>query len=194
MYEKKLVGEFTYKQIQSLLRQKETSGGRAMLANLRRGVGKTPGELPELWGAFLNELPEELYANNGTPSYAEWAIYLSLTLFALHQQGNSQSAHKERISLGNAAAGLMTEQSDDERNRVLRRFGPVVTAKDMSGLSHHLRGLIQLFKANDIGLDYVRLAEDLYDFQFDESRKKVQLRWAQDFYRINKNSDDSKGE
>ena len=49
------VRNYTYRQIQFLIRQKETSVGKAMLANLRRGIGKTPGELPELWGAFLNE-------------------------------------------------------------------------------------------------------------------------------------------
>ena len=48
------VRNYTYRQIQFLIRQKETSVGKAMLANLRRGIGKTPGELPELWGAFLN--------------------------------------------------------------------------------------------------------------------------------------------
>ena len=47
------VRNYTYRQIQFLIRQKETSVGKAMLANLRRGIGKTPGELPELWGAFL---------------------------------------------------------------------------------------------------------------------------------------------
>ena len=29
---------------------------RAELAKLRRGVGHTPGELPELWGSFLLEM------------------------------------------------------------------------------------------------------------------------------------------
>lgn len=57
------VRNYTYRQIQFLIRQKETSVGKAMLANLRRGIGKTPGELPELWGAFLNEMPSELYGN-----------------------------------------------------------------------------------------------------------------------------------
>lgn len=34
---------------------------RARLAELRRGVGHQPGDLPTLWGSFLQELPKELW-------------------------------------------------------------------------------------------------------------------------------------
>ena len=180
------VRNYTYRQIQFLIRQKETSVGKAMLANLRRGIGKTPGELPELWGAFLNEMPSELYGNSGMPSEGEWAVYIALTLFALHQQGNAEPVHCEKVSLGTAAARLMNETTEEERGRILRRFGPVVTAKSMQELSHHLRGLIQLCKAKGVRLDYVQLAGDIYRFQFLESRKEVQLSWGQDFYYVEK--------
>ena len=59
---------------------------RAELAELRRGVGRQPGDLPALWGALLADMPEQLQGSNG-PSKAEWAVYTALTLFALHQQG-----------------------------------------------------------------------------------------------------------
>ena len=42
--------------------------------------------------------------------------------------------------------------------------------------------MIQFFSSKGIKLDYVKLAEDIYSFQFDDNRKKVQLRWGQDFY------------
>lgn len=60
---------------------------RAELAKLRRGVGHAPGDLPELWGSFLRGMPESFQGRSG-PSYAEWAVYLALTLYAVHQQGN----------------------------------------------------------------------------------------------------------
>lgn len=63
---------------------------RAELAELRRGVGRQPGELPALWGSFLAEMSEELRGTDG-PSKAEWAIYLALTLYALHQQGANRA-------------------------------------------------------------------------------------------------------
>ena len=188
MSERENVGKYVYGQINQLTENMKYSGGRAMLANLRRGAGKAPGDLPKLWGIFLNNLPDEMRSRNGEPTKAEWAIYLSLTLYALHQQGHSESVHSDKISLGKAAAMLMDDQTDDERERVLRRFAPVVTAKDMSELSHHLRCLVQLLsaKGKEISLDYVRLAKDIYDFQFDEGKKKVRLRWGQDFYFIEK--------
>ena len=46
------VRNYTYRQIQFLIRQKETSVGKAMLANLRRGIGKTPGEASGIVGSI----------------------------------------------------------------------------------------------------------------------------------------------
>ena len=60
---------------------------RAELAELRRGVGRQPGDLPALWGALLADMPEQLQGSNG-PSKAEWAVYTALTLFALHQRSS----------------------------------------------------------------------------------------------------------
>lgn len=177
------IGQYMNKQLTSLINQKNSPLGKARLAKLRRGAGKVPGELPELWGEFLNGIPEKyLSKNNDEPSRAEWAIYLALTMFALHQQGNSSSVHAEGKSLGAGAVQLMENDTDEERKRVLRRFGPVVTAKDMAELSHHLRCLIQLFSSKGVVLDYAMLAEDIYKFQFDDKRKGVQLKWGQDFY------------
>lgn len=31
---------------------------RAELAELRRGIGHAPGDIPALWGTFLTDLPE----------------------------------------------------------------------------------------------------------------------------------------
>lgn len=182
MTKSELAANYVSHQIHRLVSSMNTSGGKAQLANLRRGIGKVPGELPELWGSFLSGIPEELLSRNGVPTRAEWAVYLSLTLFAMHQQGNGESVHEEGIGLGKAAAKLMSEPTDEERERVLHRFAPVATAKDMPEISHHLRNLIQLMKAKGIRLDYVRLAKDLYDFQSEDNRKRVQLRWGQDFY------------
>lgn len=60
---------------------------KASLANLRRGIGTTPGDIPELWELFLQDLPEEMLSRSGVPTHAQWAVYIALTLFALHQQG-----------------------------------------------------------------------------------------------------------
>jgi len=36
-----------------------------------------------------------------------------------------------------------------------------------------------------IALDYPRLAADIYDYQFESARSKVQKRWAMDYYKSN---------
>ena len=52
---------------------------RADLANLRRGIGKAPGDLPELWGLLFRDFPEELMSSTGEPTWAEWAVSGALT-------------------------------------------------------------------------------------------------------------------
>ena len=66
----------------------------------------------------------------------------------------------------------------------------LVTAKDVPEFSHHLRGIIVLLRDKGITLDYFDLAKDIYDFQFDESRTIIGLKWGQDFFRKGKDNKD----
>ncbi len=169
----------------------ESPWSRAMLAKLRRGIGKQPGELPDLFEILLGDMPEELYGRGDDPSYSEWAIYTALTLFALHQQGKdhpmSVGGKTENKNTGNslgAAVGYLVKQDRDREPAIKRRFDSVATANEFTEFAHHARGLIQLLRAGDIALDYPRFAEDLFWYQFDEIRNRVRLRWGEDYYRI----------
>ena len=177
---------YVAKRINSILANPSESAARSSLAKLRRGIGHMPGELPELWGEYLLDLPEELMGRGSNISRAEWAIYTTLTLFALHQQGKdraSQPMHQQNISLGTAANRLIKNENDD-RERISRRFYPVAMASDMAELSHHLRGLITLMRSQGISMDYIRLSGDLYNFQDPDRVDAVRLRWGEDFCRI----------
>lgn len=191
------IKSFVSSKVYRILSSPSDSAARASLARLRRGIGHRPGELPDLWGEFLLELPEEFHGHGAEISRAEWAVYTALTLFALHQQGKDRKGdpmHKEGISLGTAANRLM--ESEEDRERVSRRFYPVATAADMIELTNHLRGLISLLRASGIPLDYGRLAADLWLFQNPEFADSVKLRWGEDFCRIkyeNKNTEEEKG-
>lgn len=176
---------------------------RAELAQLRRGVGHAPGEIPELWGSFLSEMPEELQGIK-TASHAEWAIYMALTYYALHQQGNEVNMNREGYGLGCAVRELAernTSVQDWESSSVLRRFNALATARDIHEISHHLRGLIQLLrsaKGGGIPLDYPRLATELYGLQCYRAESPhlsadIKLRWGQDLYR-NRNKEASETE
>lgn len=169
---------------------KQKNGGtqKAMLAELRRGVGYAPGELPKLWGMLLSELPDELMTNSrflSAPSNAEWAIYTALTLFALHQQGHEHSGfmHEEGISIGTAMARLVEQNGSDSEERILRRFNIIATSDSIEELSNHLRGAVKLLSGAGIPLDYAKLAEDLYWYQNMNYRANVRLKWGQDYYR-----------
>ena len=191
-----MVEAYMANRLNSLARDPNEGRVRAQLANLRRGIGKKPGDLPELWGMLFADMPEEIMSRNGEPTREEWAVYTALTLYALHQQNkklreNSMHAAQSEGRLGLAIARLV--KSEEDRERIARRFNAFATAGDMQEASHHLRGLIQLLRAEDIPLDYVHLAGELYRFQSPNDAPGVRLAWGQDFYRV-KYKDDQKNE
>ena len=160
---------------------------KAALANLRRGVGAAPGEMPELWGFFLEEPPPEMESRDGAPTRGEWAVYLALTLYALHQQGRAprqegENMQKEGETLGRAVRRLVKPGEAPEDSSVLRRFNALATAGSMAERAHHLRGIVQLLRAQGVPLDYVQLAADLYLLQSPAAAPHVRLCWGQDFY------------
>lgn len=189
-----MVETYMDRRLNELARDPNEGRVKAHLANLRRGIGKTPGDMPELWGLLFGDIPEELLSRNGEPTREEWAIYTALTLYALHQQGrnlrekNMHAKHDEG-RLGCAVGRLVRDE--DDRERVARRFNAFATASDMQEAAHHLRGLVQLLRGEDIPLDYVRLAGELYRFQSPNDAPGVRLGWGQDFYRV-KHDDEQK--
>lgn len=163
---------------------------RAELAELRHGIGHAPGELPAIWGAFLTDLPEEFYRNDGSASPGEWAVYTALTMFALHQQGHdfrSEWMNEDGMKFGASVRKLAKDE--DELKRIRARFNKIATASDLPELNHHLRGVINLLSGNGIKLDYADLAVDLYNYSYAEGRTKVRLKWGQDFCRQIKNDE-----
>ena len=164
---------------------------RAELAKLRRGIGHAPGELPELWGCFLLGMPES-FQGRSAPSAAEWAVYLALTLYAQHQQGEENVSMNEKgCTLGRAvrllAKNSATAAQDWTESSVLRRFNALATADSMPEVSHYLRGMVQLFRGNEpkLKLDYPRLAVELYRFQLPDQAANVRLQWGRDLYQMN---------
>ena len=179
---KKLVRAYVHKRLAQWQSQTNEHLLRADMANLRRGIGKKPGDLPELWGLLFQELPEELMSRTGEPTWAEWAVSGALTLYALHRQGAGRCMHADGQRLG-AAVGRLAGGDEERLKVVQRRFNAFATARSMPECMNHLRGLIQLLRSKEIPLDYVDLAGDLYEFQMPGGAARVRLRWGQDFYR-----------
>lgn len=188
--DRELIRNFVRARIASLEGAGKEAAVRGKLANLRRGIGRAPGSMAELWNVTLEGLPERFYSKTGEPTKAEWAVYIALTLYALHQQGSDikrQSMNAEGISVGTAARRLVS--GEDEGARVKRRFDQVITSQSVDELAHHLRGMVQLFKQASVPLDYAMLAEDIYRFEMDSERDRVRLSWGQDYYRRNNKED-----
>ena len=180
---------YTAKQIAALCAGAD--GQKADLAELRRGLGKAPGEDPRLWGMFLSELPPELYSGNGEPSRGEWAVYTSLTLFALHQQGRNpgtEPVNRQGVRLGQAVAALVEydesgKRDDNSWERIRRRLVIAASARDIQELAYHLRSLVRLLRDEGQTLDYPVLAKELYLWQTPRGTERIKLEWAEDFHR-----------
>lgn len=169
---------------------------KAYLANLRRGIGKHPGGQPLIWGILLQNMPEEMEGTDGNPSYAEWAIYVALTMYALHQQGNdihtnNMNCEDNSQTLGKAIAQLVHEKEDEKKS--IYRLNTLITSSDFEEVSYHLRGIVQLLRKECISLNYSILAGDLYEFQFPEGPQNVGFRWGRDFYRELNNKVEKEG-
>lgn len=171
---------------------KPTPWAKASLARLRRGIGKAPNEVPEVWPITLGNLDEELAKS----LYAENAIHAVLTLYALHKQGKDISLHssgQKAPGFGHALARLRSGDSDKDA-AIVRRFNTLATADDLVELTYHARGLIQLLRASDtpVMFDYARLAKELCDFQISaELRRKVIFNWGVAFYKTKKSEDNN---
>ncbi len=163
---------------------------RVMLANLRDGVNWNPGELSKLWEPVFKGMPEDMMSRSGEPSYAEWAVYIALTMFAVHQQGKDiekSCMHKDGVSLGAAMGKLVT--SPEDAHKIMNRFNAICSASDIDWFASQLQRGISLLKSSGIPLDYAKLAEDIFELQFEDGEERVKLSWGQDFYRqLNNNA------
>lgn len=176
---------FAEKKLHALRENPDESGTRAYLAKMRKGVGKVPGADPELWGILFEDLPEELTGRGNTPGRAELALYAALTLYAIHQQSRSlkeENAHQRGIGFGRAA-GEMAAKEPDSLKAVRRRFNAAAVSSDLTELAWHMKGMVQLFRQKEVGLDYGQIAIDFYDYQILDQMPGVRLKWGRDFYR-----------
>jgi len=193
-----IIKKAVFQQTMSLYNQ-ENSWSKAALAKLRRGIGKEIGEMPELLEYVLSSLPEEFYQKrNNEIEKAEKAIYQALTLFAFHQQGkNIFMGAKDNecgSSLGSAIR-LLINKNPDKEVAIKRRFDKILTSANIEELAVHSRGIIGMLKDSNIPVDYINYANDLYWFQYPEGKKRVILRWSEDYFRFSEkgeNSDEKK--
>ena len=153
----------------------------AALARLRRGAGKQPGELLDILEFTVDPRLVSGW-NSDEPSPQECAAHVAMTLFAVHQQSRGERMHRRGRGLGTALRSLHSGNQKTLPDPLVRRFRMLGTADSFAELTHHLRGVVQLLRADGVPLDYGQLADHLVRWQR-QGTQQVQLIWGREFYR-----------
>lgn len=147
------------------------------LAALRRGIGREPGAVPQMWTFYA-------HLNRGgiiTPELT--AEHHALALYGVHQQSERTLVHWLNVPVGQAVAALVSSQRHSAAS-VKQRFMNAATAQDVLEVAFHLRSLVQLLKTltPTQGFDYTQLFWDLRGWQDPLLRAKTQRQWGAAFY------------
>ncbi|WP_454300231.1 type I-E CRISPR-associated protein Cse2/CasB [Salana multivorans] len=171
----------------------DVAGAVRTMAILRRAATAHPGTVPDVWVDTIELVPADAYdRRRDEPSAAELAAHHAVTLFAMHRQGRVKHAHAPGVAPGRAFARLARKRGESEGDKgVRRRFDAMVTAPTAEESVRHLRGLVQLLRAEDLGLDYGLLAEDLADLWSVSNQDRARLRWARQYSGLPPSSADS---
>ncbi|MDN3357335.1 type I-E CRISPR-associated protein Cse2/CasB [Actinomadura sp. DC4] len=181
-----VVGEVAGTYITELQRgyRNDVGSAVAMLAQLRRGAGKLPTDVPELWGLTgtdrLYRQAPQLETDETAASRAEAALFLALTLYALHQQSRpDRDMHKPGAAFGAAVRRLMGEEVDEP---IRKRFAQIGASSTAAILADRLRGMVKLLRAESIPLDYAQLTAQLYRAQLPGGLTQVRRVWGRGFH------------
>lgn len=139
---------------------------RAALAALRRGLGRPPGEAPELYPHVAKYFPQETSSRN-----YENAMFTVAALFGMFPNHRAEAGTPFKV------LRLLDLESDSTERRVLS-----VLNADTETLPTHLRHLFALIRSHgpDRHLDYGDLLFHIN--QWDHPDRWVQRRWARDWW------------
>jgi CRISPR system Cascade subunit CasB len=149
--------------------------GRAALAALRRGLGKSPGEELEPF-RYIG------WALSDRGQKEEEAHYLVASLFALHQIAWTDAAESARETGLGASFRVLANRLRADRgdsNSVDRRFVALLNCH-ADDLATHLRHAVSLLKSQDVPVDWAQLLDDVE--KWDDESGAVRRRWARAFW------------
>lgn len=159
----------------AMLKQLVAREDLGALAALRRGLGHTPGDAPQMYPYVMPFLPEGMHQRD------EDAYFLVAALFAWHQfdwtPTPSPDGTPGDTSFG-ASFRLLAQET--ESGSIEKRFVALLNAHH-DDLPEHLRHAIGLLKSKNVPVDWVRLLRDLR--AWDHPARYVQRSWARSFWR-----------
>ena len=157
---------------------------KGALASLRGSNSLLSKKATAVMPIMLSKLPKNSLSVDGTPTYAENAVFTALRCYAIYQQGNDHYVNgSSSKSIFEALAQL--SQNDDLRDALDRRMSISLGSTNFNGVSNSIIHLLQILKSHDRNqtLNFASLAQDLYNFQFSfENARKVCLRWGRQYY------------
>lgn len=139
---------------------------RAVLADLRRGLNGSPQLRGPMWKHVAPYLGEYDHPTD------RWFFVVG-ALAAWHPQIGAPAFQ----SFGTAAR-VLHEKSDSAADRFA-----ALLACDERDLPQHLRQITGLLAASDIPVNWLQLLQDMVLTQWSHPERKVQSKWARDFYR-----------
>ncbi len=139
---------------------------RGALASLRRGLGKPPGQAPEMFRYVLPWLPENASREQ------EQAYFLVASLLAYHPKNCAEG------NMGSHLARCRDPQGNDDA--LERRFSALLAAHP-EDLPYYLRQAVSFLKSKEeIPINWSQLLKDLLGW--DHPDRYVQRQWARAFW------------
>lgn len=166
---------------------RETPRGKALLAKLRQSVGRSVNEMSEIFSFVFERMPEECLGKKEFFSNEEQVFITVLQLYAIHQQGMSNSVleSSNHYNFGDSLRRL--RQSQQDSSALDRRFNMMINSSSYEELTHNLRQLIKFLKSKlkyNSTVDYMILGQNLYGFlAFDDNQ--FRLLWSRSYYKLN---------
>ena len=158
------------------------SSRKAILANIRKSIGKELIDMTDIWKILFENLPEEFLGTSGKATFEENAIISTLQIYAISMQG-SKSSYDTEEKLGNMGQSLSILRIIGDCEPIDQRFNTMVTSSSYEEFTYHLRSLVKILKSKSIvKIDYSKLAKDLFLYQVG-FEKEIKLQWARSFYK-----------
>ncbi|MCS7294254.1 MAG: type I-E CRISPR-associated protein Cse2/CasB [Dehalococcoidia bacterium] len=154
-----------------MLRRLAERQDRAALATLRRGLGKAPGTVVELYPFVVPYLPPQATDRDA------WPYFVVAPLFALHPVDWPQDNENRPRNFGDSV-GWLLQRVPERTTGLTARFRRLLQA-ELEELPEQLRHLVTLFVPWRVPVDWARLLRDLS--RWDDPERAVQRAWARAF-------------
>ena len=140
---------------------------RAALATLRRGLGKPPGTVYEMYPYVIPYAPLHQQEN----------YFLVAALFAMHPQRWPRVEEWNR-NFGVSWRHLVDLDPNGRESREQRFVALLKTSHD--GIDSQLRHAVSLLKAKEVPVDWEQLLRDLPQWEHDQQH--IQRAWSRSFW------------